>query len=190
MKKYVLLCAIVLIAMGCNKKPATTNTTPVKTSQNTQKAPLPAPKPTADWTPFQNKTYGYSITLPPDFVATKTKGEEVITVHRKAQNAQQLASHGTIQISAMTKFGQPKTVDDFYKAVDTGLGAQPGQLDYKKATIGIYQTYGGAVPKKTSNTPNITYFVFRPNKTILKFEITVQSPTTDTVLQSISETLK
>lgn len=188
MKKYVILCAITLIAIGCNKKATqeTHNPTP-----NTKKpAVVPAPKPTADWTSFQNKTYGYSISYPPEFTATKSKGEDVITIHRRAQNAQQLANHGSIAISALSNSVQPKTVDEFYKAVDTSLGAQPGQTEYKKTTIGSYQTYGTSVPKKTGSVPNITYFVFRPNKTILKFDITVQSPITDTILQSIADTLK
>lgn len=188
MKKYVLLCAVALIALGCSKKPAQTNTPPPTNAR--KPAVVPAPKPTPDWTQFQNKTYGYSISFPPEFVATKTSGENIISIHRKAQNAQQLASNGSIKISAMSKMTQPKTVDDFYKTVDASLGAQPGQLDYKKVTIGGYQTYGGGTPKKTNGTPNITYFVFRPNKTILKFEITIQSPVTDTVLQSIADTLK
>ncbi len=188
MKKYVLLCAIALIALGCSKKPAAT--TPPTGTTGAQRAPLPAPKPTADWTSFQNKTYGYSISIPPEFTTSKIKGDDVVIIHRKAQNAQQLARHGNITISALSQSAQPKTAADFYKAVDASLGAQPGQTEYKKVTIGTYQTYGTGTPKKTSGTPNILYFVFRPNKTILKFEITIQSPITDTVLQSIAETLK
>lgn len=190
-KITIVLSLLTLLAAGCN----TTNQqpTPAPIVEKTDVTPPPptATSNTASTFTYKNSSFDYQISFPGTFEATANaiKGDQIVTIHRKIDSADKVSPYGKITIYAWPKETKPATLEKFYATVDDIVGP-PQETRYKKSKIGLYNVYGYGSLGDSPDKSSYSYFVFRPNQTIIQFNLFIKTQAADTEIGKIINTFR